>query len=479
MSDTDDPTAGGTARNAAMLAVSELVGKVGTLAYTVLAARALTTEAYGAFAYAVSVALILQSLPTWGFDTYLVQKASADRSRLQQLVSRSLSGKLLLMIPAFLLGGVAVSIGRPSGEAVLALWLVIAATALDTVGDTGRNAATASQRLVGISIALSVNRLVTAGLAVLAIVLGGGLVGIAAAYLVGSLGGLVVTAIAVARLGVRLRPERPRLRLIWSLMKDSWAIGVLGLFGLLLFRVDAVLLELLQGDDAVGVYAVAYRLVETVMFIAWAAARAIFPVMSADTRGDRLRSLTEQAVGTVAVFYLPFAAIALVEGGSVIDLLFGDGYGAASTAALAWLAPAPLLFAVGYLANHVLLSVERSRTSLVITVGVTVLNATLNLALIPSMSASGAAIATSVSYLAQAIVIVIVLRPITGIIRLHRGIPAPLIASGALAAVLVAVDLPVLLELPIAGVAYAVVYVLAARLLAPEQLRVVRSILPG
>ena len=96
---------GRPARNAAVLAQAEIVGKVGTLAYTVIAARALTTDDYGAFAYAVSVSLLLATLPTWGFDDLVVQRGAADLRRLDGLVARfglhTAAANITLLVDAF------------------------------------------------------------------------------------------------------------------------------------------------------------------------------------------------------------------------------------------------------------------------------------------------------------------------------------------------------------------------------------------
>ena len=52
------------------------------------------------------------------------------------------------------------------------------------------------------------------------------------------------------------------------------ALGVDTVVAMALFRIDQVLLGAMKGDAAVGVYAAAYRLLETMLFVSWAVAAA-------------------------------------------------------------------------------------------------------------------------------------------------------------------------------------------------------------
>lgn len=467
---------GRPARNAAVLAAAEIVGKVGTLAYTVIAARALTTDAYGVFAYAVSVSLLLATLPTWGFDELVVQRSAADLRRLDGLVARALTGKLAVAVPLFAVAGALIAIDRPDVRTTL--FLVLGAAFLDVLSDTGRAAATASQRLTGVSVALTVNRLLTAGLALVALSAGTALVGLATAYLVGSVLGLIVTVVAVRRIGIRFGPLGP-VSGAWELARRSWAIGLASVLGVTLFKVDAVLIEVFHGDAAVGRYTVAYRLVETVMFLSWSVAEATFPTMSEDTSPPRLRRLAEEAIGAIGVLYLPFIAIAVLEGGPVLDLLFGAPYGTASRVSLAILAVTPFVYSVGYVGGYVLLAVERPGRRLASIAVVTALNIGANLVLIPRLAEAGAAWATTASYLAEGILVLAILRPLVGTIRPWADLTSPLAGTLALAAVLLALDLPVLAELAIGGAVFAVVWTAVASRWQPDQLALVRSLAPG
>jgi O-antigen/teichoic acid export membrane protein len=61
------------------------------------------------------------------------------------------------------------------------------------------------------------------------------------------------------------------------------------------------------------------------MFISWAAARAVFPAMSASNEPWRILRGLEQAIAGVALVYVPFALGLWLEADLVVSRLYGRG----------------------------------------------------------------------------------------------------------------------------------------------------------
>lgn len=480
MSTTD--RADRTASNAIVLSVAEVVGKAGSLVYTVLAARALTPDGYGAFAFAVATSLIVSSLAAWGFDELMMQQASRDRERLVELASRSLAAKLGVGIPLFAVVGLVLLPSRPTPEAGIALLLVFAAAMFDLVSDTGRAAATVRERLTGVSVALVVNRILTAGLAVAALVAGGGLVAIAAAYMVGSAAGALATGLVVRRLGIALRP-RGGPRSVAGLARSTWALGLTTVLGLILFRSDTVIVEAVRGDAAVGRYTVAYRLVENVLFVAWSVGRAAFPMFAQADGLAQVQRVLRRSSGAVASVYAPFAAVAALRADAVVELVFGSQYGTPATESLQILAATPLAFGVAYLLGQVLIARGDFVPALWVFGGAAAFNVAANVVLVPVLGEQGAALTTTVSYSAEAALAWWVVRRRVGTTQPFASW-SPAVAGGlAMAAVLVLVSAGLLVDLAAAGLAYAVVWWVVAAWRTPEQTaqvrRLVGRVIPG
>lgn len=467
------------ALNAAVSTLAEVAGKAATLAFTIAATRILGAEDYGAFAYAISFSALVATLPGWGFDLMLLQRGSADLRSLPRLLSETLVWRSAIAVPVFAAAGIAGFVIRPSFDSALALLFVLAATMIDLYAESGKAAATALQDQVGISKALIAQRFAAAVLGIGALVVGLGLVGLAAAYLLATFVGAFGVAASVRRLGVRLDLRSVHRRGLLESGKLSIAIGIDTVISLALFRIDQVLLSTFKGDAALGPYAAAYRLVETVIFVSWAVAKAVFPVMSGAKEAWRIRRGIEQGLSAVAVLYIPFAVGMAVEAEGILGLLFGERFATAGAPAARWLAVTPLLFAFGYLGSYALLALERRWLVVAASIVALVVNVGANLVLIPLFSGEGAAIATVLSYGLEGIVTMIFLLPLLGRLRLLGGLLLPVLASGPMAATLVLLDLPMLIEVAIGGVLYLGLWLVLARWRSPEQIAVLASVLPG
>ncbi len=467
------------ARNATVVAAAEVAGKLATLAFMVAAARVLGRSGFGAFSFALSFSLLAATLPSFGFAALLTQRASAEPARLPQLLSEVLVWRTAIAVPVFAgaaIGGLAL---MPSGGSVVAFLLVLLASFVDIYTDAGRAAAGARQDLRGVSVALVVQRFATAGLALGALVAGFGLVGLAATYLAGTAIGTVGVAVSLRRLGVTVDMRALRRESFLATGRMSVAIGIDTVVAMALFRVDQVMLGALKGQAAVGVYAAAYRLLETVLFLSWSLARAVYPAMSASTDRARVRRGLESAIAAVALVYVPFGVALWIDAGPILRLLYGASYAPGGAPVVRWLAAAPLAFGVGFLANFALLARRRRWEVAAASAVAAAYNVGMNLLLIPHLAGTGAAIATTTSYALEAVVILALLAPHVGLPRLDRALVLPVAASALMAAFLVLSPAGPLIELPAAAVVYAATWFALARWRAPEHIAVIASVMPG
>jgi O-antigen/teichoic acid export membrane protein len=466
------------ARNAAILAAAEIAGKFATLAFTIVAARALGPVDFGAFAYALSFSLLVAVLPAWGFDSLLIQRASAEPGRLPVLLSETLVWRAALAIPVFI---VAAGIGlalRPTTRSAIALLLVLAATFLDVFVEAGRSAARARQSQGGIGRALVAQRFTTAALAVGAVWAGLGLVGVSVAYLLGTVAGGVIVVRSLRRLEVSVNLASIGRQGLARTGRLSIPIGIDTVLALALFRIDQLMLGAFKGDGAVGQYAVGYRLLETVLFVSWAVALALFPAMSAVPERSQVRRHLEQGLAGIFAIYVPFAIGLWIEAKPVLDLLFGPAYAAQGASLVRWLSSTPFFFAIGFLGSYALLATGRPVKAIIATIMATVYNIGLNLVLIPRLSGTGAAIATTTSYALEAVIVLAFLVPAVGVVRLHRAFLPPAVAAAVMAVMLLAIDLPIVIELVLAMLVYGLAWLALARWWTPGHLDVVASLLP-
>lgn len=465
------------ARNTAVRAMAELAGKSATLVLTVVAVHVLGPKGFGAFAFAFAFSLLIATVPAGGLSDLLVKRASDTPAALDRLLTQTLVLNFMLAVPAYLLVGGAVAATRSDAQGETAVVLLLLASLFEVWNESLRAASVALQRQAGVSLALVVQRLATTGVACAALVGGAGVVGLSAAYLAGTALGTCAVLVAVRRLGVRFTREGLRLQALVETIGLSLPIGADQVVAMALFRLDAVLLGLLAGDRAVGLYAASYRYLETVLFMTWTVNQAVFPAVAAKPEPWRVRRGVEQGFGVLALVYLPFAAMLLLRPQGLLGLLYPAEFVDPGTPVLRWLAAAPLAFALGYLASYGLLARGRTGRVLTASAAAAALNLVANLVLVPRLQATGAAVTTTVSYLAEALLLVLWLR--TEVCLRWAGLVRPLRASALAMLPLVGV---LLLPIPVvpavlAGTAlYGCVWLLAASRWSPESVAVLRSL---
>lgn len=467
-----------TARNAAMAAGSQVAGKVATLVWTVLAARSLDQSAFGAFFFSLTLGLLLSAVASWGFIPVMSQEASRDLTRLAALYTRAVWWQAVVAVPLFTVAGFIAAALRPPGTRI-SLALVLAAVLLDMLSESNRAASAAAQDQAGTAKALVLQRFVTVVLVAAALLAGGGLVGLSAAFLSASVIGCVAHFLATRSLSVRFDTAALRREPMWEFLRATPIVGLTALVLMALFRLDAVLLAAIKGDEAVGAYAAAYRLIETVLFVVFALRSAVFPVINATDAPGLVRRGTETGLAAIALVYLPFGAICLVEARPLLALLYGSSYAAQSTDVLRWLAFAPLVYGIAFLVNAALQARRRFRPMLLGAVVATVTNVGLNLLLIPRYGGTAAAFTTTLSYALESVIVLLALRRVDGTVRLARPLLESALASAAAAVVLLVLPLPLLAELPAAGLVYIAAWGLLARRWSPDQLAVLTSVLPA
>jgi O-antigen/teichoic acid export membrane protein len=340
------------------------------------------------------------------------------------------------------------------------------------------SAGVARQEMVGVMKAQVADRLATAALGIGVLLLGLGVVALGVAFLLGSVVGYLVARKAVRDLGIYLDLRKVDRHNLFPMLKRSLYIGLDTMVSQFLFRFDQVILSAMKGDAVLAAYSVAYRLLETVLFISWAIARALFPAMSAGGP-ERVKRGIEEGVAALAVVYVPFGVMLFLEADRIIPFLFGSDYGSASVEVARWLSVAPILFGISYLAGYGLQSLARSRDVLLASLSAAVFNIALNLILIPIYAGTGAAIATSAAYALESIVSLWMLAPAVGWPRVGRRLIAPVVASAVMAVVLSTIPGHVLLSLAVGGVVYLLCWYPLARRTAPEQISVVSSLIPG
>jgi O-antigen/teichoic acid export membrane protein len=463
----------GILANTAWRALADVGSKIASVALYVVMARRLGDSGFGVITFALGYVTIFTALARFGQDAVLVREVARDRSALRGYFANTLALKLALAVPvaALALGGLALSGADSTTLAVAAI--LTAAVLAESMTNTPISVFQAFERLKLVPVVLISQRFFTAAIGITVLLAGGDVVAVALVYLAGALLGLALGLALQFRKVVR--PELDVDRSRWGgLLRAAIPLGLAGVLAVIMFRVDAVILAAFEPTAVVGDYGAAYRLFEATLFLGWAVGAAAYPVFSRLENAGELRTTLERSLALSLALAAPFAAGAAVAGGSAMEVVFGEDYSEGATA-LRLLAPAILLFPVGYVTGLHLAARHRQRWLAWTFAVLAPANIALNIALIPRFSLDAAAFVTSLSEIALTAVLLILCARLLGGLAWARFGLAPLVAGLAAAAAMWPVRDELALAAVAGGAAYLVTLLAVERIAFPEDWHAVRA----
>src|SRR5581483_7030540 len=191
------------------------------------------------------------------------------------------------------------------------------------------------------------------------------------------------------RIGLSLDWRRSR-----ELIRDAILIGLVALIGLLHFKADVLIMSLMRPARDVGIYSVAYRSIEQVLFLPLMLTGTLFPVLNRVVYARRTDSqLPAALVMTLFSLGLPVGIVLFALARPMVTLLASDAFerAAAPLAVLAF--SVPFVFG-GTILTSLLVITGSTRQLLGVPLVALVVNVGLNLYVVRHWGYMGAAVTT-------------------------------------------------------------------------------------
>ncbi|MBD8490475.1 flippase [Echinicola sp. CAU 1574] len=214
----------------------------------------------------------------------------------------------------------------------------------------------------------------------------------------------------------------------WKILKSMLSLGSVYAIALLVinlnYKIDVVILDKMSSDFETGIYSKGQSLVEYLWHIPMLLSTIIF-ARSATAKDGKKFSLKVAQLLRVSCLIIGLASIILVLNAStIINLLYGKSF-APSAEVLVILIPGVLLLTIFKVLNMDLAGKGKPWISLKAMVPALIINVILNILLIPTYGAKGAAFASTVSYTFAAILFLFIYSklckiPIKEIIRYKK-----------------------------------------------------------
>lgn len=314
------------AKNTFLLSASQVIARGIGFLYVIFLARVLGVRDFGIYSF--TLALIYNFIPVadFGLERLVLRDIARQPQDANYYLSRLLPLRLFMAITVYLiviiLGGV---MGLPLKEIgyLAAFGLALLPYNLTYLFCSFLNAAEKMSYMAGANIALII---LTAGLGGIFAYLRLGLMLVLLAYPLANLLILAFFLFKGKRWGISLGWQ-----IDWQFWKkslaSSWVFAALMILAVFYLRLSTIMVNLLQGPEATGLYSTASRFVEALILVPQSLALALFPLSSRLMTEDKqkLKTVYQKSFLILLVASFPFA-LGMILGAPLFAGFYGLEY---------------------------------------------------------------------------------------------------------------------------------------------------------
>jgi O-antigen/teichoic acid export membrane protein len=401
------------ARSSILLLIGQIVSLGLAAVYGIELARYLGVTGYGLLSTAIAFTGVFAPLTSLGLTTLATREVARDKSLASKYLGNLLIIEIALAIGTFCLIALAAYVLRYPQETIILIYVL--ALSVVCAGFTGvfYSLFQAFERMEYQSIGLILSTVATFIVVIWGITAGLGVVWFAFAYFGGSLA-VTIYSLIVYSTKFSLPHIEIDIKFWKTIFPEALPFALTGLFVTIYFYIDSVLLSVMKGAEAVGLYNAPYRLIALLLFIPAIISTAVFPAMSRfhATANDSFRLIYKRYFKYMAIVSVPIGIGTTLLASQIITLIFGVAYGSSAIALQILIWATVFIFLAAAFARLFETSNRQMIVTKITAVGM-VENATLDVLLIPRFSYVGTSIATAATELTLLLLCVFVSSRIT------------------------------------------------------------------
>jgi O-antigen/teichoic acid export membrane protein len=385
-------------KNAFSLTVMGFVDKLAGVLFFAIIARKLTQVEFGMYSLVVALLLFGGLLANFGLEYVIIRDVAKNRERARALLNNCLLITLFFSGIAWpLIVGLAFLLNYPPEVITLVSFGGVMLVFMG-LGQTASAVLKAFERMEIFALIGSLKSVLGLVLGALTLWLGGGVAALVVVLMITECLKAGALTWIVHRYFASLGREYDKQTLL-RIVKQAIPFALLMVYGILIRRVDLLLMGWLRPLDEVAVYGVATKIADALSLLSTSMVGALFPTFSAKLTSsrDEVWKLYNESIGVFAIlgFGVALAVLALAE--PILLLISGPQY-LIGALALRWLGWAFLFNVLSGPVGIVLLAADDQMKQLIAMCAVVISsNIVLNVWLIPLYSYNGAATAMCVS----------------------------------------------------------------------------------
>ena len=387
------------ARNTVFLTGSELLAMALQFLFVIVLTKHYGHIGFGKISFAISFAMVASILGDAGLNTLIIRKIAQNEEGVEGIISNALAVKIAVSVVVVLLSILLLWVSKAEYEKIVLVGIITTAFVLGTMAQLFRNVFQAYEKMEYEAIVKTIHTVLYISLGILAVVFQFDIVFIGLAYLVGSFFNLILSMRICfnkfSRFSIKFDFHK-----IAELMVDAYPFAVSAVIASFFFNMDILMLGYFKGDEAVGWYSLAYRIMTVVIIFPQFFVQAIFPRLCkfSSSAKESLYFALEKGMKYMFLIALPMALLITHAAGPVISAVFGENFTNSILALQILIWCAATIF-ISMILTVTVNAMNKQKQNMFIFSFNALLNFFLNLLLIPKYSLYGAAVATLITHI--------------------------------------------------------------------------------
>ncbi len=385
------------AKNMTVLFIARIASMLFGFFYVMYTARYLGPANYGILSFALALSGIFGVIANFGLDPLTVREVARDKSLARKYLANGIVLKLIFGSLTFLIVFSVVNLlGYPEITRKV-VYIITLSTIIAGISNLFNDIYQAFERMEFMSAGQVLQSALSLVFAITAIKLGLNVVYFAMIYLIVNL--IVLGYHVVITTWKFLKPRIEVDLSFWKgVVREAWPFALTSVLVSIYYWMDSVMLSYMKGNEIVGWYNAAYRIVLVALVVPQIYVVSIFPNLSRYyiSKKEGFDEVSRRSLKYMLILSMFISTLVTISAKEIVLLIYGADYlpSASALRVLIWTIVFAFQNSVFY---HVISSMNQQKIVSKISAIGALVNLLLNLLLIPEYSFLGAGVATLIT----------------------------------------------------------------------------------
>ncbi|HYQ85617.1 MAG TPA: flippase [Bacteroidota bacterium] len=370
-------------KNTAVMMGSQLITWTSSFVLMLFLPRYLGSEAYGKLFLALSVAAVLRIFVEFGGHFYITKHVARDLDRTPRLFVDSAALRIFTWVITLFLAGAFLWFAGYPADVNLLIAIFAISLSWEMMTDVLHRCFQGHEVMKYTVVGNVAERVSLTLIGVSALLLGAPVVAVGIIMAVSTFLNFFIST----RFVPKIMSALPKVDFgeVKRIARESVPYFLHSLFGVIYYRIDAVMLSFLTPAAVVGWYGGAYRFFDIVMFLPSIFSTAVFPVFSRlwSDKSDSIARTVQKSLDVVILAGIPISIGGVLFDDEIISLFYGLKEFAPTVLLLRIFSAGMLLIYIDFVLLPLMFAFDKQRKLSVMAFLAMLLNTGLNLVMIP------------------------------------------------------------------------------------------------